>query len=141
MADYSVKERRYAIEDAFLSEFACRSKDTKGRQRAEEECNMRTAFQRDRDRIIYSKAFLRLKNKTQVFFSPEGDHFRTRMTHTIDVSQIARSIARSLALNEDLAEAIALGHDLGHTPFGHTGQPFSGRVFAQCAVTARGGRA
>ena len=79
-------------------------------------------FQRDRDRIIYSKAFLRLKNKTQVFFSPEGDHFRTRMTHTIDVSQIARSIARCLALNEDLAEAIALGHDLGHTPFGHAGE-------------------
>ena len=122
MAEYSVKERRYAIEDAFLSEFACKSKNTKGRQREEEECNMRTAFQRDRDRIIYSKAFLRLKNKTQVFFSPEGDHFRTRMTHTIDVSQIARSIARSLALNEDLAEAIALGHDLGHTPFGHAGE-------------------
>ena len=122
MADFSIKERRYAIEEQFLSEFACRSKDTKGRQRPEEECNMRTAFQRDRDRIIYSKAFLRLKNKTQVFFSPEGDHFRTRMTHTIDVSQIARSIARSLALNEDLAEAIALGHDLGHTPFGHAGE-------------------
>ncbi len=117
-----IKARRRALEEQFLSPYACRSADTKGRLRAEEPCNMRTEFQRDRDRIIYSKAFLRLKNKTQVFFSPEGDHFRTRMTHTIDVSQIARSIARSLALNEDLAEAIALGHDLGHTPFGHAGE-------------------
>ena len=116
------KERTYRIEELFFSPYACRSDRTKGRLREEEPCNMRTDFQRDRDRIIYSKAFLRLKNKTQVFFSPEGDHFRTRMTHTIDVSQIARSIARSLALNEDLAEAIALGHDLGHTPFGHAGE-------------------
>ncbi len=116
------KRRRYEMEEAFLSPFACKSKDTRGRQREEAACSMRTDFQRDRDRIIYSKAFLRLKNKTQVFFSPEGDHFRTRMTHTIDVSQIARSIARCLALNEDLAEAIALGHDLGHTPFGHAGE-------------------
>ena len=122
MAGLSIKERRYALEEQFLSPYACRSKDTRGRARGETPCNMRTEFQRDRDRIIYSKAFLRLKNKTQVFFSPEGDHFRTRMTHTIDVSQIARSIARSLALNEDLAEAIALGHDLGHTPFGHAGE-------------------
>lgn len=122
MAGLSIKERRYALEEQFLSPYACRSKDTRGRARSETPCNMRTEFQRDRDRIIYSKAFLRLKNKTQVFFSPEGDHFRTRMTHTIDVSQIARSIARSLALNEDLAEAIALGHDLGHTPFGHAGE-------------------
>lgn len=83
---------------------------------------MRTDYQRDRDRIIYCKAFVRLKNKTQVFFSPEGDHYVTRLTHTLDVSQIARSIARALALNEDLAEAIALGHDLGHTPFGHSGE-------------------
>ncbi len=117
-----IKRRRYAMEEAFLSSYACKSKDTRGRQRQEEACGMRTDFQRDRDRIIYSKAFLRMKNKTQVFFSPEGDHFRTRMTHTIDVSQIARSIARCLALNEDLAEAIALGHDLGHTPFGHAGE-------------------
>ena len=122
MLEYSVKQRTYRIEETFLSPYACRSEDSKGRQRQEEPCSMRTDFQRDRDRIIYSKAFLRLKNKTQVFFSPEGDHFRTRMTHTIDVSQIARSIARSLALNEDLAEAIALGHDLGHTPFGHAGE-------------------
>ena len=117
-----VKQRTYEKERAFLSPYAQHSENTKGRLRAETPCNMRTDFQRDRDRIIYSKAFLRLKNKTQVFFSPEGDHFRTRMTHTIDVSQIARSIARSLALNEDLAEAIALGHDLGHTPFGHAGE-------------------
>lgn len=99
-----VKQRTYAKERAFLSEYACLSEHTRGRERPEKACDMRTDFQRDRDRIIYSKAFLRLKNKTQVFFSPEGDHFRTRMTHTIDVSQIARSIARSLALNEDLAQ-------------------------------------
>ena len=122
MRRFDIKERTYKSEEMFLSEYACKSRDTKGREREEAPCNMRTDFQRDRDRIIYSKAFLRLKNKTQVFFSPEGDHFRTRMTHTIDVSQIARSIARSLALNEDLAEAIALGHDLGHTPFGHAGE-------------------
>lgn len=118
----SVKDRTYAIEDAFLSPYACKSKNTLGRDRAEEPCVMRTEFQRDRDRIIYCKAFRRLKNKTQVFFSPEGDHYITRLTHTLDVSQIARSMARSLALNEDLAEAIAMGHDLGHTPFGHSGE-------------------
>lgn len=118
----SIKERTYAIEDAFLSPYACKSKDTLGRDREEEPCVMRTEFQRDRDRIIYCKSFRRLKNKTQVFFSPEGDHYITRLTHTLDVSQIARSIARTLSLNEDLAEAIALGHDLGHTPFGHSGE-------------------
>jgi len=118
----NIKDRTYAIEDAFLSPYACKSKDTLGRDREEEPCAMRTEFQRDRDRIIYCKAFRRLKNKTQVFFSPEGDHYITRLTHTLDVSQIARSIARSLSLNEDLAEAIALGHDLGHTPFGHSGE-------------------
>lgn len=122
MAEFQIKERTYRMEEMFFSEYACKSSSTRGRAREEVPCNMRTEFQRDRDRIIYSKAFLRLKNKTQVFFSPEGDHFRTRMTHTIDVSQIARSISRSLALNEDLAEAIALGHDLGHTPFGHAGE-------------------
>lgn len=118
----SIKERTYAIEDTFLSPYACKSKDTLGRDREEEPCVMRTEFQRDRDRIIYCKSFRRLKNKTQVFFSPEGDHYITRLTHTLDVSQIARSIARTLSLNEDLAEAIALGHDLGHTPFGHSGE-------------------
>lgn len=96
--------------------------ETKGRARAEAPCEFRTDFQRDRDRIIYSNSFKRLKNKTQVFFAPEGDHYITRLTHTLDVAQISRSIARALSLNEDLAEAIALGHDLGHTPFGHVGE-------------------
>lgn len=118
----SLKERTYAIEEAFLSPFACKSKDKHKRDYAEQPCGMRTEFQRDRDRIIYCKAFRRLKNKTQVFFSPEGDHYVTRLTHTLDVAQIARSIARALSLNEDLTEAIALGHDLGHTPFGHSGE-------------------
>ena len=117
-----LKERTFAIEEQFLSPYATKSKDTKGRLREEKPCEMRTDFQRDRDRIIYCKAFRRLKNKTQVFFSPEGDHYITRLTHTLDVAQIARSLARALALNEDLAEAIALGHDLGHTPFGHSGE-------------------
>ncbi len=118
----NLKERTYEIERAFLSQYACKSEDTKGRVKSEAPCHMRTEFQRDRDRIIYCKAFRRLKNKTQVFFSPEGDHYITRLTHTLDVAQIARSIARALALNEDLTEAIALGHDLGHTPFGHSGE-------------------
>ncbi len=118
----TLKQRTYEIEDNFLSPYACKSQNTIGRKREEPPCDMRTEFQRDRDRIIYCKAFRRLKNKTQVFFSPEGDHYITRLTHTLDVSQIARSIARALALNEDLTEAIALGHDLGHTPFGHSGE-------------------
>lgn len=105
-----------------MSPYAAKSCQTRGRRRAESPCEMRTEYQRDRDRIIYSKAFIRLKNKTQVFFSPEGDHYITRLTHTLDVSQIARSLARALSLNEDLTEAIALGHDLGHTPFGHSGE-------------------
>ena len=94
----------------------------KGRQRPEQECDIRTAFQRDRDRIIHSKSFRRLKHKTQVFLSPEGDHYRTRLTHTLEVAQIARTVARALRMNEDLTEAIAVGHDLGHTPFGHAGE-------------------
>ena len=105
-----------------LSPRACRSAESRGREREEEECQIRTCFQRDTDRIVYSKAFRRLKHKTQVFLQPEGDHYRTRMTHTLEVSRIARTIARGLALNEDLTEAIALGHDLGHTPFGHAGE-------------------
>lgn len=117
-----VRERICESEARILSPYAVRSAETAGRARKEESCAFRTEFQRDRDRIIYSNSFKRLKNKTQVFFAPEGDHYITRMTHTLDVSQIARSIARSLALNEDLAEAIALGHDLGHTPFGHVGE-------------------
>ena len=118
----TVRERVCANEELFLSQYAVRSAETKGRLRKEDSCDFRTEFQRDRDRIIYSNSFKRLKNKTQVFCAPEGDHFITRMTHTVDVSQIARSIARTLSLNEDLAEAIALGHDLGHTPFGHVGE-------------------
>ena len=116
------REQMQQREDAYLSPYACRCSQTKGRQRPEEECPVRTAFQRDTDRIVYSKAFRRLKHKTQVFLQPEGDHYRTRMTHTLEVARIARTIARALALNEDLTEAIALGHDLGHTPFGHAGE-------------------
>ncbi len=118
----SVKEQTLKKEELFLSPYAVKSKNTLGRVNSEVPCSMRTEYQRDRDRIIYSRAFIRLKNKTQVFFSPEGDHYMTRLTHTLDVSQIARSIARALSLNEDLTEAIALGHDLGHTPFGHAGE-------------------
>ena len=116
---------RYKLEERelkFLSEFATKSRFTKGRKQEEEKCNLRTEFQRDRDRILHSKAFRRLKHKTQVFLSPFDDHFRTRLTHTLEVSQIGRTIARALDLNEDLVEAIALGHDLGHTPFGHCGE-------------------
>lgn len=105
-----------------LSDYATKSRFTKGRKRLEDECSLRTEFQRDRDRILHSKAFRRLKHKTQVFLSPFDDHFRTRLTHTLEVSQIGRTIARALDLNEDLVEAIALGHDLGHTPFGHCGE-------------------
>ncbi len=110
------------IEEKILGVYAQKSALTKGREREEEKCDIRTDFQRDRDRIIHCKAFRRMKHKTQVFISPEGDHYRTRLTHTLEVSQIARTIARALALNEDLTEAIALGHDLGHTPFGHAGE-------------------
>ena len=106
----------------YLSPYAAKSAESRGRRLTEEKCSVRTDFQRDRDRIIHSKSFRRLMHKTQVFLAPEGDHFRTRLTHTIEVSQIARTIARALNLNEDLTEAIALGHDLGHTPFGHNGE-------------------
>ena len=118
----NIKLRRFDFELSYLSEFAAKSSDILPRDREEAECPIRTAFQRDRDRILHSKSFRRLKHKTQVFFSPENDHYRTRMTHTLEVSQISRTIARSLLMNEDLTEAIALGHDLGHTPFGHTGE-------------------
>ncbi|HBJ98484.1 MAG TPA: deoxyguanosinetriphosphate triphosphohydrolase [Clostridiales bacterium] len=118
----TVREKSQLLERQNLCRYASFSDESNVRERLEEECPMRTCFQRDRDRIIYSKAFRRLKNKTQVFFSPEGDHYITRLTHTLDVAQVARSISRVLSLNEDLAEAIALGHDLGHTPFGHAGE-------------------
>lgn len=118
----TVRERIEEKERLCLSALAKKSFETKGRSRYEAPCSLRTEFQRDRDRILHSKAFRRLKHKTQVFFSPYDDHFRTRMTHTLEVSQIARTLARALDLNEDLTEAIALGHDLGHTPFGHSGE-------------------
>lgn len=108
--------------EELLASAACQSKFSKGRQVYEEPCQYRTEFQRDRDRIIHSKAFRRLMHKTQVFLAPEGDHYRTRLTHTLEVCQVARTIARNLNLNEDLTEAIAMGHDLGHTPFGHNGE-------------------
>ena len=118
----TIREKLEQKEFNFLNEYATKSSQSKGRKIKEEECPLRTCFQRDRDRIVHSKAFRRLKHKTQVFLSPFDDHFRTRLTHTLEVSQIARTIARALNFNEDLTEAIALGHDLGHTPFGHCGE-------------------
>ncbi len=109
-------------EESWLSPLAVRSYETAGRAREEEECPVRTPFQRDRDRIVHTKSFRRLKHKTQVFIEPKGDHYRTRLTHTLETAGISRTVARALRLNEDLTEAIALGHDLGHTPFGHTGE-------------------
>ena len=117
-----IRERTETFEEQILSPYAAFSKNTRGREIPEEKCDIRTDYQRDRDRIIHCKSFRRLKHKTQVFLSPEGDHYRTRLTHTLEVAQIARTIARALRLNEDLTEAIALGHDLGHTPFGHAGE-------------------
>jgi deoxyguanosinetriphosphate triphosphohydrolase, putative len=116
----NLEQREYEI----LSPFAAKSAETRGRAVPEEKCSVRTDYQRDRDRIVHSKSLRRLMHKTQVFLAPEGDHFRTRLTHTLEVSQIARTIARALGLNEDLTEAIAMGHDLGHTPFGHNGESF-----------------
>lgn len=118
----TIRERIEEMEQETLSPYACLSINTKGRERDEPECDIRSVFQRDRDRILHCKAFRRLKNKTQVFLTPKGDHYRTRLSHTLEVSQNARTIGKALRLNEDLVEAIALGHDLGHTPFGHAGE-------------------
>ncbi|TMK65000.1 MAG: deoxyguanosinetriphosphate triphosphohydrolase [Actinobacteria bacterium] len=127
------RERTEDIERQTLTPHATLAAESKGRERDEAQDALRTCFQRDRDRIVHSKSFRRLKHKTQVFLAPEGDHYRVRLTHTLEVSQIARTAARALRLNEDLAEAISLGHDLGHTPFGHLGEqaltPFLGRPF------------
>lgn len=130
-AQLSVRQRIEEREER-LSPYAAKSRLTKGRLKAEEPCSLRTAFQRDRDRIIHAKSFRRLKHKTQVFIAPLGDHYVTRLTHTLEVSQIARTIARALNLNEDLTEAIALGHDLGHTPFGHVGEDALNELYAPC---------
>ena len=134
----TVREQTEAFEEQILSPYAAKSALSKGRERPISPCDVRTEFQRDRDRILHSKAFRRLKGKTQVFLAPKGDHYRTRMTHTLEVMQIARTIARALRLNEDLTEGIALGHDLGHTPFGHAGEsvldafhPFGFRHYEQ----------
>ncbi|MFH1617277.1 MAG: deoxyguanosinetriphosphate triphosphohydrolase [Candidatus Margulisiibacteriota bacterium] len=124
-------------ERKFLSPFATLSSKTAGRKHEEKECPFRTAFQKDRDKIIHSKAFRRLKHKTQVFLSPAEDHYRTRLTHTIEVAQIARTISRALGLNEDLTEAIAMGHDLGHTPFGHGGEDVLCEIVKQHGKTFR----
>lgn len=124
-----IRERTLLNEKRTLSKYAMLCADTRGRQTEEPECPVRTAYQRDRDRIIHCSAFRRLMHKTQVFLSPDSEHYRTRLTHTLEVSQIARTIAVGLGLNEDLIEAIALGHDLGHTPFGHAGERALNEVF------------
>ena len=117
-------------EDAFISPYGVRASQSRGRCQAEQPCPVRTVFQQDRDRIVFSSAFRRLKHKTQVFLSPLGDHYRTRLTHTLEVAEVARTIARAMRLNEDLAEAVALGHDLGHTPFGHSGETALKEIFS-----------
>ncbi len=124
----TIRESMELYEKDYLSPYAALSMNSKGRLKDEPQCDIRPVFQRDRDRIIHCKAFRRLKDKTQVFLSPEGDHYRTRLTHTLEVSQNARTIAKALKLNEELVEAIALGHDLGHTPFGHAGERALNRV-------------
>ena len=125
----TIREQLEAREEEYLSPYATLSRNSKGREREEPQCDIRPVFQRDRDRILHCKAFRRLKQKTQVFLLPKGDHYRTRLTHTLEVSQNARTIAKALRLNEDLVEAIALGHDLGHTPFGHAGEKALNNVY------------
>jgi len=127
--ELSIRERFELQEHEILCPYASFSDQSKGRDREEDQCDIRTIYQRDRDRILHSKAFRRMKEKTQVFLAPEGDHYRTRLTHTLEVSQTARTIAKALKLNEDLTEAIALGHDLGHTPFGHAGERALNQVY------------
>ena len=124
----NIREEMEQREMELLSPYAAHSRDSRGRDRYEEECDIRTVYQRDRDRILHCKSFRRLKDKTQVFLAPQGDHYRNRLTHTLEVSQTARTIAKALRLNDDLVEAIALGHDLGHTPFGHAGERALDRV-------------
>ena len=125
----TIREQLETREEEYLSPYATLSRNSKGREREEPQCDIRPVFQRDRDRILHCKAFRRLKQKTQVFLLPKGDHYRTRLTHTLEVSQNARTIAKALRLNEDLVEAIALGHDLGHTPFGHAGEKALNNVY------------
>ena len=137
----NIRESMEQRERELLSPYAALSGDSRGRGRPEEECDVRTVYQRDRDRILHCKAFRRMKDKTQVFLAPQGDHYRNRLTHTLEVSQIARTIAKALRLNEDLVEAIALGHDLGHTPFGHAGERALNQVhpggFEHCSQSLR----
>lgn len=125
----TIREQIEEMEKETLSPYACLSVNSKGRDKEEAQCDIRPVFQRDRDRILHSKSFRRLKNKTQVFLTPKGDHYRTRLSHTLEVSQNARTIAKALRLNEDLVEAIALGHDLGHTPFGHAGEYILNQIY------------
>jgi len=137
----TIREEIQKRERLILCPQASRSSETRGRREPTEACSIRTPYQRDRDRIVYSKAFRRLKHKTQVFLSPMGDHYRTRLTHTLEVAEIARTIARALRLNEDLAEAVAMGHDLGHTPFGHAGETVLNEIvpggFSHCSQSLR----
>lgn len=130
----SIREQTEAFEYEYLSPYAAHARESKGRLYEEEPCDIRTCYQRDRDRILHSKSFRRLKNKTQVFLEPEGDHYRTRMTHTLEVSQIARTLSKALRLNEDLTEAIALGHDLGHTPYGHSGETALNGILTEAGI-------
>lgn len=137
----TLREMAEQREREYLSPYACLSENSRGREREEEQCDIRPVFQRDRDRILHSKSFRRLKHKTQVFLSPTGDHYRDRLTHTLEVTQIARTISAALQLNESLTEAIAMGHDLGHTPFGHAGERVLNRVcpegFVHCEQSIR----
>ena len=133
----TIREGLEKREKVILSPYAALSCASRGRDREEPQCDIRTVYQRDRDRILHSKSFRRLKHKTQVFLSPEGDHYRTRLTHTLEVAQIARTVAKALRLNEDLTEAIALGHDLGHTPFGHSGEDALDKAVAPAGLRFR----